>query len=98
MLPSGVRCLPRVAAAVGWLMLLSAAVTPWDPSLDVSTLMLAMAGVGSIVSAICHRSHPVSQVLEAGRSIGRAEALMECGSDDVIRLAERPHLRVVDGD
>lgn len=96
MLPTGIRYVLAVAAVVGWGLLIVAAMTPWDPSLDVSTMAMALAGVGSIVLAICARNHPVAQVLEAGRAIGRAEARMEaeCG---VARI-DRRHLRVVDGD
>ena len=96
MLPTGIRCVLAVAAVVGWGLLITAAVSPWEPGLNVSLLALAMAGVGSVVSAMCWRNHPVMQVLEAGRAIGRAEARMEaeCG---VARI-DRRHLRVVDGD
>ena len=92
-------CIALAAATIaGWGVLVASAIpaVPWVAGMHLSMLAAMAGSVGSVTIVICRRSAPVTVVLEAGRAIGRAEALAECGSPDVIRLGSRRHLRVVD--
>lgn len=83
---------------LGWGVLVASALPPipWQAGQHLSVLAALVAGVGSLACVISSHNQPVIEVLEAGRAIGRAQALAEVGSDDVIRLSRRAHLRVVD--
>ena len=91
------RCVNIALAILGWGVLVASAIplVPWEAGHHLTVLAALAAGVGSVAAVICSQDAPAVRVLEAGRAIGRAEALAECGVTDA-RGRRRGHLRLVD--
>lgn len=78
----------NTVTVAGWLLVLWAALTPSGAAVSFETgrigMMVALAG--TLAWAVRRNSRPADEIFEAGRKVGRAEALLELGEGNVKRL------------
>lgn len=84
------------ATIVCWLLILADAIFPGhDMPVPVARLIMTGAIVGTITLVGIKLTVPAADVYVTGKQMGRAEALAELNSPDVVRLQDHMPLRIV---
>jgi len=89
----------RTVAFAAWIVAgLDLSPAPISLSGNAALYVIALGCVCSYACIARAHARPADEVFEAGKAIGRREAMLEQECENVRRIGERPRLNVVGGD